>query len=318
MPRRTSTRPLHVAAYDYGMKWNILRGSHGRTAATVRVYPAGTPASELLSTNPDGVFLSNGPAIRRCSTMRSTMRRSLVSGVPVFGICLGHQILGAGDGREDVQTQVRPSRRQSSRQGTADRRSRDHVAESRICRRSEVAARRRRSDAPNLYDGTIEGLRHRRSPSSACSIIPKRRRVRTTRITCSASSWRDGKARSPTPNRHFMPKRTDLKRILVIGSGPIVIGQACEFDYSGTQACKALRDEGLEVVLVNSNPATIMTDPELADRTYVEPLTVDVLEQRDRARAAGRAAADRRRPDRAESRGGTRRAGRACQVRRRS
>src|SRR6188768_3445948 len=76
-----------------------------------------------------------------------------------------------------------------------------------------------------------------------------------------------------------MPKRTDLKRILVIGSGPIVIGQACEFDYSGTQACKALKSEGLEVVLVNSNPATIMTDPETADRTYVEPLTVEVLEQ---------------------------------------
>ncbi len=76
-----------------------------------------------------------------------------------------------------------------------------------------------------------------------------------------------------------MPKRTDLHRILVIGSGPIVIGQACEFDYSGTQACKALRAEGLEVVLVNSNPATIMTDPELADRTYVEPLTVAVLEK---------------------------------------
>src|SRR5260370_34382796 len=75
-----------------------------------------------------------------------------------------------------------------------------------------------------------------------------------------------------------MPKRTDLKRILVIGSGPIVIGQGCEFDYSGTQACKALKAEGLEVILVNSNPATIMTDPELADRTYVEPLTTEVLE----------------------------------------
>ncbi len=74
-----------------------------------------------------------------------------------------------------------------------------------------------------------------------------------------------------------MPRRTDLHRVLVIGSGPIVIGQACEFDYSGTQACKALRAEGLEIVLVNSNPATIMTDPELADRTYVEPLTVDTL-----------------------------------------
>ena len=76
-----------------------------------------------------------------------------------------------------------------------------------------------------------------------------------------------------------MPKRTDIKRVLVIGSGPIVIGQACEFDYSGTQACKALRDEGLFVILVNSNPATIMTDPEIADRTYVEPLTPEILAQ---------------------------------------
>src|SRR5438067_9336583 len=75
-----------------------------------------------------------------------------------------------------------------------------------------------------------------------------------------------------------MPKRTDLKRVLIIGSGPIVIGQACEFDYSGSQACKALRAEGLEVILVNSNPATIMTDPDMADRTYVEPLTVEVLD----------------------------------------
>ncbi len=72
-----------------------------------------------------------------------------------------------------------------------------------------------------------------------------------------------------------MPRRTDIRKILIIGSGPIVIGQACEFDYSGTQACKALRQEGYEVVLVNSNPATIMTDPEMADRTYIEPLTVE-------------------------------------------
>ncbi|MGC6455088.1 MAG: carbamoyl-phosphate synthase large subunit [Coraliomargaritaceae bacterium] len=76
-----------------------------------------------------------------------------------------------------------------------------------------------------------------------------------------------------------MPKRSDIKTILIIGSGPIVIGQACEFDYSGTQACKALREEGYKVVLVNSNPATIMTDPEFADVTYIEPLTVDALEK---------------------------------------
>ena len=76
-----------------------------------------------------------------------------------------------------------------------------------------------------------------------------------------------------------MPKRTDIKRILIIGSGPIVISQACEFDYSGTQACKALREEGFEVVLVNSNPATIMTDPEMSDSTYIEPITPEILEK---------------------------------------
>lgn len=76
-----------------------------------------------------------------------------------------------------------------------------------------------------------------------------------------------------------MPKRTDIKKIMIIGSGPIVIGQACEFDYSGTQACKALREEGYEIVLVNSNPATIMTDPEMADRTYVEPIMPEIVEK---------------------------------------
>ena len=75
-----------------------------------------------------------------------------------------------------------------------------------------------------------------------------------------------------------MPKRTDIKKILLLGSGPIVIGQACEFDYSGTQACKALKEEGYEIVLVNSNPATIMTDPEFADHTYIEPLTPEFIE----------------------------------------
>ena len=76
-----------------------------------------------------------------------------------------------------------------------------------------------------------------------------------------------------------MPKRDDIRSILIIGSGPIIIGQACEFDYSGTQAVKALREEGYRVILVNSNPATIMTDPELADRTYVEPITPEYVEK---------------------------------------
>src|SRR3954465_2264479 len=76
-----------------------------------------------------------------------------------------------------------------------------------------------------------------------------------------------------------MPKRSDIRSILIIGAGPIVIGQACEFDYSGAQACKALKEEGYRVILVNSNPATIMTDPEFADATYIEPITPEVVEK---------------------------------------
>src|SRR5688500_6110966 len=94
----------------------------------------------------------------------------------------------------------------------------------------------------------------------------------TTCSTASATwSWRTWRRR--------MPKRDDITSVLVIGSGPIIIGQACEFDYSGTQACRVLKDEGIRVILVNSNPATIMTDPEFADATYVEPITPEYVEK---------------------------------------
>jgi hypothetical protein len=101
-----------------------------------------------------------------------------------------------------------------------------------------------------------------------------------------------------------VPKRTDIQSILIIGAGPIVIGQACEFDYSGAQACKALREEGYRVILVNSNPATIMTDPEMADATYIEPITLANGGERSSPRNARRAAADDGRADRAELRDG--------------
>ena len=100
-----------------------------------------------------------------------------------------------------------------------------------------------------------------------------------------------------------MPKRTDLKSILIIGAGPIIIGQACEFDYSGAQACKALKAEGYRTILVNSNPATIMTDPETADVTYIEPITWQAVEKIIEREARCAAAHDGR-PDRAELRAG--------------
>ena len=115
-----------------------------------------------------------------------------------------------------------------------------------------------------------------------------------------------------------MPKRTDIRHILVIGSGPIVIGQACEFDYSGTQACRVLRSEGYRVSLINSNPATIMTDPEFADATYIEPLTPEFVEKVIEAERPGRAAADPGRADRAEPGRRAARARRAGALRRRA
>ena len=103
-----------------------------------------------------------------------------------------------------------------------------------------------------------------------------------------------------------MPKRTDISSILIIGAGPIVIGQACEFDYSGTQACKALKAEGYRIVLVNSNPATIMTDPDLADATYIEPITPEIvakiIEKERNVSRRLRAAPDHGRADRAQLR----------------
>src|SRR5258708_38818314 len=88
-----------------------------------------------------------------------------------------------------------------------------------------------------------------------------------------------GQLRRGRPEVGGVPRRADLNSVLVIGSGPIVIGQACEFDYSGTRACRVLREEGLRVSLVNSNPATIMTDPEFADATYIEPITAEFVEK---------------------------------------
>ena len=148
----------------------------------------------------------------------------------------------------------------------------------------------------NLYDGTVEGIRLLDVPAGCVQYHPEA---------------------GPGPNdslglfdefiarvRRRMPRRDDLHKILVLGSGPIVIGQAAEFDYSGAQACKVLLEEGYEVVLVNSNPATIMTDPEFADRDLRRAAAARPGAPGDRARAPGRAAADARRPDRAQPRQG--------------
>ena len=157
------------------------------------------------------------------------------------------------------------------------------------------------------------------APGVQRAVPPRgRARARTTAATCSPmfAELMDGDrdvhgptCTAPEPAGGVMPKRTDIHTILIIGSGPIVIGQACEFDYSGTQACRVLREEGYRVILVNSNPATIMTDPDFADATYIEPITPGGRRQDHRARAARCGAADARRPDRPEHGDGAVRAG---------
>src|SRR5256885_1575428 len=115
--------------------------------------------------------------------------------------------------------------------------------------------------------------------SSPSNTTRRHGRDRGTTSTSSEISWRRSRGRRPRGGVGPMPKRGDVRTAMVVGSGPIVIGQAAEFDYSGTQACRSLREEGVRVVLVNSNPATIQTDPETADAVYVEPLTIEFLEK---------------------------------------
>ena len=198
----------------------------------------------------------------------------MASGLPMFGICLGHQVLGLALGGKTFKLKFghrganHPVKELQS--GKVEITSQNHgFAVDPSSLPADVTVTHE-----NLYDGTVEGFRHTHAPDLLGAVPPggvagpARRRLSLPPVP-----RLDGATLARS-----MPKRTDIKRVLVIGSGPIVIGQACEFDYSGTQACKALRAEGLEVVLVNSNPATIMTDPELADQTYVEPLTPEVVE----------------------------------------
>src|SRR5262249_38327296 len=145
---------------------------------------------------------------------------------------------------------------------------RDHQSEPQLRGRRRVAARRRDRHAPQPQRRRPRGHARLRLARVQCAVPPRSRSGSARR----ALSLR--LVHGPHASVLTMPRGPDLGTSLLIGSGPIVIGQACEFDYSGTQACRVLREEGFRVVLVNSNPATIMTDPEFADATYVEPLTV--------------------------------------------
>src|SRR5207253_7947269 len=180
---------------------------------------------------------------------------------------------GAGLGREDLQDEVRPPRCEPPGQGPRFGPRLDHQPEPRLRGRRENATRKPARHARVALRRHAAGPRAHRQ---ARVLLP------------GAPGSQPGPARHRLPVRPLrrldgeevsMAKRTDIHSVLIIGAGPIIIGQACEFDYSGVQACKALREEGYKVILINSNPATIMTDPATADVTYIEPITWQTVEK---------------------------------------
>ena len=168
------------------MKWNILR-CLVQVGCKVTVLPGTATAEDVLAHKPDGIFLSNGPGDPEPLSYAIDTIRGLAGKKPIFGICLGHQLLGLALGGEDVQAEVRPSRRQSAGAEPADRQGRDHHAEPRLRRRLDTLPPDLEPTHINLNDQTLEGMRHQRCRCSACSITPKRRPARTTAAICSRS-----------------------------------------------------------------------------------------------------------------------------------
>ena len=264
--------PFHVVAYDLGIKRTILRHLTG-SGCFVEIVPASTPAEQVLERRPDGIFLSNGPGDPAAVGDTAEAVRGLVgTGVPRLRHLPRSPDPRARARRPDgeaARSAITARTIPSATCRRAGSRSRARTTTTRsIPTRSAVTSRSPTSTSTTVCARVCGSGASRCSRSST---TPRPVPVRTTRRTCSTSSPRSW------PGVADVPRRTDLASILIIGSGPIVIGQACEFDYSGTQACRVLREEGYRVILVNSNPATIMTDPEFADATYVEPLDVDSL-----------------------------------------
>ena len=273
-----------MVAYDFGIKRNILR-LLAEAGCRMTVVPAQTPAAEVLALQPDGIFLSNGPGDPEpCTYAIEAIREFLTTDIPVFGICLGHQLLGLAGGARTMKMKFGHHGANHPVQDLATRPRDDHRPEPRLRRRSRRPARQCARHARVAVRRIAAG--HRDSPTSAAfsfqghpeaspgphDLLPLFDRFTQAMIRRLQHAAARSAARPTARRAEPMPRRTDIESILIIGAGPIVIGQACEFDYSGAQACKALREEGYRVILVNSNPATIMTDPEMADAIYIEPV----------------------------------------------
>jgi carbamoyl-phosphate synthase large subunit len=271
---------LSIAVVDYGVKTNILRSLRERGCRVV-VLPHTAAWADVEATGADGLVLSNGPGDPAVLDGPVELARRALGLIPIFGICLGHQILGRAAGGS---TSRLPFGHHGANHPVKDLETgRVHITSQNHEFQVDAASLPAGDffvSQRNLNDGSVEGLGHRTLPVFSVQYHPEGcpgpqdnqhlydRFVEMVRERRPALRAVGGAKQAPTPTK-----------VLILGSGPIVIGQAAEFDYAGTQACKALREEGITTVLVNSNPATIMTDEDVADRVYLEPLTVDAVER---------------------------------------
>ncbi|HET7337945.1 MAG TPA: carbamoyl-phosphate synthase large subunit, partial [Candidatus Dormibacteraeota bacterium] len=271
---------LLIAVVDYGIKSNILRSLRERGCKVV-VLPHTATWAEVQALGADGLVLSNGPGDPAVLDRPVELARDALGSIPLFGICLGHQILARAAG---ASTSRLPYGHHGANHPVKDLDTgRVHITSQNHefqVDAASIPAGDFYVSQRNLNDGSVEGLGHRTMPAFSVQYHPE---------GCPG----------PQDNQHLYDRFIDMvrsrapvvravagmkeeprpRKVLILGSGPIVIGQAAEFDYAGTQACKALREEGIETVLVNSNPATIMTDEDIADRVYLEPLTVEAVER---------------------------------------
>ncbi len=272
-------REFHVVAYDFGVKLNILRMLAER-GCKVTVVPAQTPAARGA-----GIATRRRLPVQRpwrprsLATTPSPLHSELVAtGMPTFGICLGHQIMALAAGAKTFKMSHghhganHPVKDLDT--GRVSITSQNHGFAVDI----DSLPANLRATHVSLFDGTLQGLARTDQPAFSFQGHPEAS-PGPHDIGYLLSNRLQRPADGHGPGEEIMPKRTDIKSILIIGAGPIIIGQACEFDYSGVQACKALREEGYKVILINSNPATIMTDPATADVTYIEPITWQTVEK---------------------------------------
>ncbi len=274
---------LTVAALDLGIK-AMTPHRMAERGIEVHVLPATSTIDDVRAVGADGLFYSNGPGDPAATTSQvELLQGALAEGIPYFGICFGNQLFGRALGFGTYKLKYG---HRGINQPVMDRTTgKVEVTAHNHGFAVDAAARRRHPDAVRRGDGEpclpqrrrgrgTGAAGRRRGAQGLLGPVPPRGRGRSARRGVPLRPVR------PADGRHrLMPKRDDIKCVLVIGSGPIIIGQACEFDYSGTQACRVLMAEGIRVVLVNSNPATIMTDPEFADATYIEPITAEFVEK---------------------------------------